>query len=289
MQQRPSYPQPEEWHTYQEVPPDQQQSPLLLNYIPAVRPPLPPPPPPVQKSHKKLWIIIAVALALLVIVSAGALQAGNYFSSSQQPQTSPAQQAAPLATTTKVTTKKVTKAVSIAQSKAVLGGSVFAFNDKFEENNCCNRNGWDTNTMWVGIYTAEDGSRWYQAVGEQSHERVVGIYMKPYNTNINQTGTPVWDMPTARRVCDAYLPPGAKLQTTYQYMSTGVVIGTVNEYYSPLLARALPGSDFTDANGHLEKPGLFFVFFSSHASAPSQVDHCVLGTDRSLQREGVSS
>jgi len=289
MQQRPSYPQPDEWHTYQEVPPDQQQSPLPPNYFPAVRPPLPSQPLPVRKSYKKLWIIIAVALALLVIVSAGALQAGNYSQSSQQPQASPTQQAEPLATTTKVTTKKVTKPVGIAESKAVLGGSVFAFNNKFGDNNCCNRNGWETNTMWVGVYTAEDSSRWYQAVGEQSHERVVGIHMKPYNTDINQAGTPVWDMPTAKRVCDMYVPPDAKLQTTYQHVYAGLVDGTIKEYYSPLLAHTLPSSDFTDANGHLEKQGLFFVFFHSYGSTPSQSDYCVLGTDRSLQREDVIS
>jgi hypothetical protein len=289
MQQRPSYPQPDEWHTYQEVPPDQQQSPLPPNYVPAGRPPLPPPHPPERRSHKKLWIIIAAALALLVIVSAGALQAGHYSPSSQQPQASPTQQAAPMPTTTKVATKKVTKALGIAENDAVLGGRIVAFNNKFGDNNCCHNNGWDTNTMWVGVYTAEDGGGWYQAVGKQSHERVVGIYINPYNSSGSSLDAFWPGLQAAKKVCDAYLPPGAKFQTTYQYVSTGVVIGTVNEYYSPLLARALPGSDFTDVNGHLEKPGLFFVFFSNHASAPSQIDHCVLGTDRSLQREGVSS
>lgn len=276
MQQQP----PNRYPSY----PQQQQPPYPPQYIPAMPPQYrPEKPPPERRSHKKLWIILAVALlSLLVILSAVACESGGGTSSSQPATASPTQPAAPLATTT-----KVTKAVGIAENDAVLGGSISAFNNKFGDNNCCHNNGWDTNTMWVGVYTAEDGSAWYQAVGEQSHERVVGIYINPYSSSISSSDVFWTGLQAAKQVCDVYLPPDAKFQTTYQYVSTGVVIGTVNEYYSPLLAHTLPSSDFTDVNGHPEKPGLFFVFFNSYASAPSQIDHCVLGTDRSLQREDV--
>ena len=262
------------------LPPPQQSS--LPQYVPAMLPKYhPEKPPPERKSHKKLWIILAVALALVVIVSAVALQTGNISPSSQHLTTAPTQ---------KASTPQVAAPASIDENAAVLGGSIFAFDNKFGSNNCCNRNGWDTHTAWIGAYTAEHGSGWYQAVGEQSHERVVGIYINPYGDSTGSLASTTWPgLQAAKQVCNAYLPSDATLQTTYQHTFAGNVDGSVNEYYSSLLARTLPSGDFTDVNGHPEKPGLFFVFFHGYGSTPSQIDYCVLGTDRSLDREGVSS
>ena len=234
------------------------------------------PPPHKQKKHTKaLWISIGVMLALIVIIAAAASQSSNGSSSTSTNTTSQ------IATTepTQPATAMATRSIGIAEDTAVLGGSIFAFDNKLGANNCCNKNGWDINTMWVGVYTAENGGSWL-GFDEQSHKRVVGIYINPYNTDINQTGTPVWNnIQTAKQICNVYLPPDARLQKTQ---------GGWNEYYSPLLAKTLPSSDFTDINNHPEKPGLFFVVFDTLSSSSPQIDYCVLATDRSLQRENLA-
>ncbi len=158
---------------------------------------------------------------------------------------------------------------------AVLGGTITAFDNKFGD--CCYLNGWDVGNNWVGVYTAEDGSAWYQAVGEQSNERVVGVYMHPYNTTFNG-GTPVWSSTQAKKVCKAYLPSDTK------YIET---VNGRDEYYSSLLAHTLSGSDFTDSNNRMNKPGIFYGIYHTIDGFSTNVDYCAFGTDYSLQREGV--
>jgi len=222
------------------------------------------------------------ALLIALLLCVGIATCGESATQPSQTQNTTSQQA------TTAPTQQPATPTSISENTAVLGGSVLAFDNKMGANNCCHDNGWDTNTMWVGVYTAEDGSRWYQAVGEQSHERVVGIRLHPYNANINQAGTPVWDMPTAKKTCNAYLPSDAVFQKSYQHISFDIVDGIINEYYSPLLAQTLPSKDFTDANNHPEKPGLFFVYFNyARPGHPGPIDFCTLSTDASLSREDV--
>lgn len=144
--------------------------------------------------------------------------------------------------------------------------------------------------MWIGVYTAEDGSNWYHAVGEQSNERVIGIRLHPYNTDINQTDTPEWDIPTAKKICNANISSDAMCQKTYQHIFANLVDGVINEYYSPVLAHTLPSKDFTDSKKYPEKPGLFFVYFNyARPDNASQIDFCTLGTDASLLVEDVIS
>jgi hypothetical protein len=115
-------------------------------------------------------------------------------------------------------------------------------------------------------------------VGEQSNERVVGINMHPYNTDFCNPNTPVWNtIQAAMKVCGAYLPSDAKLKTSN---------GSTFEYFSAMLANTLPKSDFTDTNNHPEEPGFFFVKYDNY-NGSSQIDYCLVGTDRSLQRENT--
>jgi len=174
------------------------------------------------------------------------------------------------------TPKPTPMPATIPASAAVLGGTIAAFDNKFGDNNCCHYNGWDVGNNWVGVYTVQDGENWYQAVGEHSNEQVVGINIHPYNTDITNANTPVWNtIQAAEKVCGAYLPPDAKLKTSS---------GSSLEYYSAALANTLLKSDFTDTNNHLEQPGLFFVNYDNYNSS-SQIDYCLIGTDRGLQRE----
>ena len=180
--------------------------------------------------------------------------------------------------TPKPTATPIPKPAIIPSSAAVLGSTITAFDNKLGSNNCCYENGWDLNNMWVGVYTAQDGTSWYQAVGEQSNERVVGLNMHPYNSDAGSADTPVWNtIQDAEKVCDAYLPPDAKLKKSS---------GSSFEYSSAMLANTLPKSDFIDLNNHLEQPGLFFVDYDNYNSSP-QIDCCLIGTDQGLQRENL--
>jgi hypothetical protein len=150
--------------------------------------------------------------------------------------------ASPQATSAPTQAAKATQAAptatpltTITENTPVLGGSIFAFDNKLGASNCCNRNGWDVNHMWVGIYTAEDGGS--LSIDEQSHNRVIGIFIHPYN-DINQTGTPTWkDLQTAKQICTVYLPPDAKLQSSQtSTYNNGLTTANINTYYSPTLA-----------------------------------------------------
>lgn len=275
----PHYPQ----HQWQQLrmPEQQQGNPQQPQQPPQYQPPRLSPK---KKSRKRLWFILAVVVVVLAIIIGVASQGQSQKPTPATQQTQATQMPAKATTRTSTPTQQL----SIADNIAVLGGTISAFDNKIGASNCCYENGWDTNTMWVGVYTAEDGSRWYQAVGEQSNERVVGIRIHPYNTDINQTGTPVWDMPTTKKICNAYMPSDAMFQKTYQHIFANLADGVINEYYSPWLAHTLPGGDFTDSNNHPEKPGLFFVYFNyARPDNASQNDFCALGTDFSLQREDV--
>ncbi len=245
------------------------------------------PPPKMQPPRKRrIWLWILLSIIALVLIGGGISQLNSSNTDSSIFNNTPV----PTQVITQPPTRQIEtptmQQIGIPESKALLGGSIFAFNNKFGDNNCCNTNGWDTNTQWVGVYTAEDGSRWYQAVGEQSNERVVGIRIHPYD---NQ-GTSVWDMPTAKKTCNAYMPSDAIFQKTYPHTFANIVDGVIFEYYSPLLAQTLPSNDFTDSNNRPEKPGIFFVFFdnASYENA-AQIDFCALGTDANLAVEDVNS
>lgn len=241
---------------------------------------LPQQPPPKQKSHKPLWLILAAVVLVLVAIIGVASQR-----QSQQPVTQATEQ---IRTAQQPATRVPTKVpkqistpaqqLSIANNIAVLGGTISAFDNKIGASNCCIRNGWDDGNIWVGVYTAEDGGQWYQAVGEQSNEHVVGIYLNPYNTTFSG-GTPVWSSTQGKKVCYAYLPSDTKFIKT---------MNGRDEFYSSLLAHTLPSSDFTDSNNHANTPGIFYGIFHAIDGFSTNVDYCAFGTDYSLQREDVT-
>lgn len=198
--------------------------------------------------------------------------------------------ATPSPTATPVPTPKPTPTptppATIAENTPTLGGSVLGFDNKLGSNNCCNQNGWDANQMWVGISTMENGS---SRIGfdEHSRNRVVGVYVHPYNATVGDPNTPTWpSLDAARRVCSAYFPSDAVLKGSQPYKHFDFVVGVFYTYSSALLAHTLPAKDFTDVNNHPAQPGLFYVYYSyENTSTTTKFDHCSMGTDQTLDRE----
>jgi hypothetical protein len=234
--------------------------------------------PPKKNLRKRLWLLVAAVFVIGVILGVASRGQNQQPTPTTQATQQPATQPTTLPTVQPTRVSTPTQQLLIANNMAVLGGTISAFDNIIGASNCCTRNGWDDGNNWVGVYTAEDGNQWYQAVGEQSNEHVVGIYLSPYNTTFNG-GTPVWSSTQAKKVCNAYLPSDTKF------------IKTVNgrdEYYSLLLAHTLPSSDFTDSNNHTNTPGIFYGIFHLIDGFSTNVDYCAFGTDYSLQREDVT-
>ena len=154
---------------------------------------------------------------------------------------------------------------------AMLGGSIHAFDQKFGSNNCCYRNGW---TPPSGPYVAvEDDTYNGLNVDETSLNRVVLIEIQPQPDG--QTTDPVWSVSNATSICNAYLPPDAKYQSSFLVPLADLTKGSVKVYYSTLLANSLPSKDFVDRNGKQGKPGTIYVYFEYHPDA-SHIGGCYL-------------
>ncbi|HVB22416.1 MAG TPA: hypothetical protein VNG51_10755 [Ktedonobacteraceae bacterium] len=131
--------------------------------------------------------------------------------------------------------------------------------------------GWDSPTVYLSV-EPEDRN-----FDEQSPARVVWISIQPENFNTFQESATWWIPAIAYKICNAYLPPDAIFQNKIVYNDIGAIAGYAKEYYSRLLADTLPASDFTDNNDHIERHGLFFLYFDYGGDGQHLID-CYLGT-----------
>jgi hypothetical protein len=175
----------------------------------------------------------------------------------------------------------------IPQATAVLGGSVFAFDQRFGANNCCSENGWTYQgpygQMWTGVDIEQTGYGGSTAkLDERSLARVMGI-------EIGSGGgiETSWTMAQATAICDRFLPSDATYQkSTYVYGGSSAR-GIRLNYTSASLANTLPPSDFTrtDTTGtRPSPPGTFYVFYQyGHYTygdpSSTTVHQCRIGTD----------
>ncbi len=160
---------------------------------------------------------------------------------------------------------------TINLSLAILGGSIHAFDQKFGSNNCCYRNGWTPpNDPYVAV---EDDTYNGLNVDETSLNRVVLIEIQPQSDG--QTADSVWSASNATSICNAYLPPDAKYQSSFLVPLANVTKGSVKVYLSTLLANSLPAKDFVDRNGKQGKPGTIYVYYDYHYDA-SHIGGCTL-------------
>ena len=212
---------------------------------------------------KKMLLIVFVIMTLLMSACGDTTQ-----STPSQTTSDP---------TTQPTSERVTK-VPIAPTRptinlnqAILGGSIHAFDQKFGSNNCCYRNGW---TPPNGPYVAvEDDTYNGLNVDETSLNRVVLIEIQPQSDG--QTTDPVWSASNATRICNAYLPPDAKYQSSFLVPLADLTKGSVKVYYSTLLANSLPAKDFVSRNGKPDKSGTIYVYFDYNPDA-SHIGGCYL-------------
>jgi len=167
---------------------------------------------------------------------------------------------------------------AVKENAAVLGGAVYAFDNKFGGSNCCYRNGWDNpgpyGVVWTGVWYDDSNG---EAVDEQSKDRV-----KTISIAANLDTTALWTVSQADAISNPYLLPDAKYKGTISVTFTGNdVKGIEKRYTSALLANSLPASDFMDVNGHAALPGMFYVYYSAqyNGSPVMLVGSCELSTD----------
>jgi hypothetical protein len=182
------------------------------------------------------------------------------------------------ATSSVTHTPTATPLPAVKENAAVLGGAVYAFDNKLGSSNCCYRNGWDNEgpygVVWTGVwYDGYTGG----AINEQSKVRV-----KTMSIAAIQDTPANWSVSQADALSNPYLPPDAKYKGTISVKDiAGGVTGTEKRYTSALLANTLPASDFTDVNGHAVAPGTFYVYYKAqyNGSPVMLVGWCVLSTD----------
>ena len=263
------YPSNNPYSQYQQQP-DGQQYPYAQPQLQFTQPP--PPIRPRRKLGRGCMISLIVVAALLVFGIIEAIATGGNGIGNGNASTQPTQSSQQPTTQTDAPTDTpipTTAPAGIADGSAVLGGTIMAFDNKIGSNNCCQDNGWEDGNTHVLVYTAQDGGRWYQKVGEQSSERVTGVLLQLFESG---TWSTIQD---AQKAIAPYMPSDAHL---IKSLGNGEY-----EYESNLLAQTLPASDFVDANNHPEQPGLFFAYYD--APGNNQVDYCEIATDRGFQNE----
>lgn len=184
----------------------------------------------------------------------------------------------------------------IPQATAILGGSVFAFDKRFGATNCCFENGWTYQGPYGQIWTRIDMEQTdfgapTKNMDESSLARVIGIL----NAGVGGYGAG-WTMAQAKAICESFLPPDAKYQTSAYVASGATVIGIALYYTSASLANTLPPRDFTHTDTHgnnrLASLGAFYVFYgygkySFNDPASTTVDQCRVGTNEWSTRGGL--
>ena len=210
---------------------------------------------------KKTLLLIFFVLVALLLSSCGDTTQSISSQTTSAPTT---QQTSAQATNVLTAPPKPT----ISLNLAILGGSIHAFDQKFGSNNCCYRNGW---TPPNGPYVAvEDDTYNGLNVDETSLNRVMLIEIQPQSDG--QITDPVWSASNATSICNAYLPPDAKYQSSLLVPLADLTKGSVKVYDSTRLANSLPAKDFVNRNG---KPGTIYVYFDYSPDA-SHIGDCYL-------------
>jgi hypothetical protein len=183
------------------------------------------------------------------------------------------QAATPLPTPTRIPgTPTATTLPTISPSAPVLGGSWQAFNDLFGGSNYSRTsNGWYYQGIFGPTWTATLEAGQTNVFQHNPNSRVTNIETEPPSG--------LWSRSQELTMVAQFLPPDAKLQRTKIFYQGNIATGTEETYTSVLLARTLPKTEFTDANGNQDQPGTFYVFLDSGWLGD---EHNFIGTNEKL-------
>lgn len=169
------------------------------------------------------------------------------------------------------------KGGTVPQSAVVLGGSMLAFNNKFQPIAQLDDGfGWTYRGPYGGLHTTAFAGDTGPDYDEVSTHRVFGIDNSRFDAP--------WTVTQAKTFCTSFIPADAKLTgATNLSFGKSLAQGFVQYYSSVSLANTLPPKDFVDAKGKALTPGTFFIYYNYPYNRPNNrvVDGCVLGTDES--------